>query len=368
MRIFFFNAYFDPNRYEGSRIHIEQLAKHLTEMGHEIWVQPSSPLGYALRLSKIRKKRLAQLRNMDVFYFRIEGRAISMPYYMRDPWRRLGFEKKFVWEINAASDYIAFMAGSSTTALRDSLDIQLMKQARLVDLAICNTDGLLTYAHDLGIRKAVTIPLATDPELFTRDVLPASDVSRSDTRINVVWSGNPDAPWHDFETVRKAALRLRDDERVRFYFLGHPPRGIRFPDNVIFMGSVPYDEMPSYLRQMDVGLAVYRDGSWSRYGVFSSPLKLFDYMAARLIVVASPIEQVLKCIEDKNTGFIVPFGDDQALADRLRFIATHKTALESMPELAQRSTVDFYSWRRVARDTVEALQGLFEHDAITKFL
>jgi len=360
MRIFFANAYFDPARHEGSRVHIEQVTGRLVGLGHEVWVQPASPAAAAKRLSPVRSERLCQLRSMDIFYHRIEGRAPQLPRYMRAPWRFFGYGAKRVWEVNAASDYVALLTGAGDGPALDDLDRALARQARSVDLAICNTEGLVRFANDLGIRNAVSVPLGTDPELFRPDVAPAPDVTREPGQLNVIWCGNLMAPWHDLHVVRDAAWLLRDNSGIRFYFIGEYPPNTRFTDNVIFKGHRPYSEMPGYLAAMDVGLAIYRDASWSRYGVFTSPLKLYDYLAAGLIVLASPVEAALSCVSDGETGFLVPFGDARLLADRLLFIAEHREQLAGAARRSRPGCGERYNWQRVAQDTSSLLQQLLE--------
>ncbi len=360
MRIFFFNAYFDPDRHEGSRVHIEQLVKHLIVLGQEVWVQPDSPVAMANALSRRRARRLAQVRRMDVLYFRIEGQPLTLPRYLRWPWVRLGFEKKIVWEINAASDYVALASGAAAPLLRERLDAELAVQARRVDLAICNTEGLGRFAADLGIRNSKVIPLGTVPEMFGRHVPPTPRLPRTPGCLNVVWSGNPEAPWHDWEIIRAAAWKLRGEHDIRFYILGDVPREVSFPDNVACLGPIPYEKTPPYYRAMDVGLALYRDAWWSRYGVFSSPLKLFDYFAAELAVIASPIEQVTRCVRDGENGFIVPFGDTEALVARLRFLATHRERAEAVGTRARELATSYYNWRRVAAETAASMHELFD--------
>lgn len=375
MRIFFVNAYFDPNLYEGSRVHIEQLIRNLIEMGHEVWVPPTSPVDFANKLPRNYVKRFTKLRDMDILYLRVEGRPLVLSRYMRGSlknywvkwmqgfWGNSGFKKKVVWEINAASDYVALAHESTAQLTREKLDIELRDQAQYVNLAICNTDGLAKYANDLGISRTRIIPLGTVPEMFGEHVSPAPNISRSPNRLNVVWCGNPHTPWHDIETIRKSAWRLQKDERIRFYFIGEYPPGMHFTDNVISKGPIKYEEMPHYLSAMDVGLAIYRNASWSRYGVFSSPLKLFDYFAAELAVIASPIEQVLECVENERNGFIVPFENEEALTERLRFLAEHKDQIKYIGKRARELTTNYYNWRRVAEETVNAMQDLFNKDA-----
>ena len=356
MRILFVNAYFAPELYEGRRVHIEQLASNLIALGHEVWVHHDSPARHSRRLACARVERMRQLLAMDAFYVRVEGHyPLSLPRYLQHTWWSLGFRTVLVWEINAASDLVAFSNRDQAVAIRTMLDEELSKKARRVKLALCNTDGLAQYARDLGIRHVQTVPLASDPTVFDPQVPSKPDIARSNGLLNIVWSGNPTVGWHDLEIIARAAERLRDHSSIRFYIIGEKPEHIRFPGNVVLLGPKTYVEMPGYLSAMDVGLATYKDSSWSRYGVFSSPLKLFDYLASGLVVVGSPIEQIMKCIQDGLTGFIVPFGDDEFLANRLRYIVENRAHLAEIRVRARAMVVHYYNWRRVACETVAAI-------------
>lgn len=356
MRICFFNADFDPARYEGSRVHIEQLIKYLIDLGQEVWVGPNSSVNQAKKLSNDRLKRISQLRMMDVYYFRVTGGPVAMPRYMYKPWNKFGFDKAIVWEINASSDYVAFQNNVYADTLCKQLDAALSIQAQDVSLAICNTMGLARYAESLGVAKTKVVALGTSLDLFGTHVCPTSFVSHKSDQLNVVWSGNPYAPWHDFDTIQKATWRLRDNDKIKFYFIGEYPKGFQFADNVIFKGSITYTEMPHYLKAMDVGLAIYKNPTWSRYGMFSSPLKLFDYFASALIVVSSPIETVVQCIEDEKTGYIIPFENDEYLANKLEYIADHKLEFSSMRNAVREKAVTYFNWQRVAQETVNAIE------------
>jgi teichuronic acid biosynthesis glycosyltransferase TuaH len=63
------------------------------------------------------------------------------------------------------------------------------------------------------------------------------------------------------------------------------PRLVGLP-NVHWVGRKPYDELPSYLRLVDVGLTPYADGAFNRA---SFPLKTLEYLAAGRGVVSTDL-------------------------------------------------------------------------------
>ena len=56
--------------------------------------------------------------------------------------------------------------------------------------------------------------------------------------------------------------------------------------NVHSVGAVPYDELPAHLQFGDVGIVPYRRGTFNDA---SCPLKVYEYLAAGLPVVATGV-------------------------------------------------------------------------------
>ncbi len=96
-------------------------------------------------------------------------------------------------------------------------------------------------------------------------------------------------------------------------------------ERVHFTGQVAPDAVPGLLASMDVGVAPYPPLSM----FYSSPLKIYEYMAAGLPIVASKIGQVAEIIEHEQTGLLFPPGDAAALTRVL-------CDLKSDPEKARR--------------------------------
>lgn len=92
-----------------------------------------------------------------------------------------------------------------------------------------------------------------------------------------------------------------------------------------FAGSVPPEAVPGYLASMDVAVAPYAPQA----NFYSSPLKIYEYMAAGLPIIASRIGQIEEVLQHEVTGLLVPPGDFTAFARAL-------TDLQMNPELRQR--------------------------------
>ena len=118
---------------------------------------------------------------------------------------------------------------------------------------------------------------------------------------------------------------------------------------VHFTGAVDPADIPGLLASMDVAVAPYPDNP----NFYFSPLKVYEYMAAGVPVVASRIGQLAGLIDDGQNGLLTPPDDSIALAaalDRLRRDASLRARLA----LAGRETVIHgKSWDAVARRVLE---------------
>jgi glycosyltransferase involved in cell wall biosynthesis len=158
-------------------------------------------------------------------------------------------------------------------------------------------------------------------------------------------------------TMVKAARILDGKSPIKFFIVSkiRPVEGV-LPSNMIHLAPRPYVNMPPLLSAMDVGLAIYRKESWSRYGTFSSPLKVFDYLSSGLIAVCSPIEQAAKLhARSPKAVKLVPFEEPGLLADALLHIAATARESSDRATAARALVIEYYNWSRVACETATAI-------------
>jgi teichuronic acid biosynthesis glycosyltransferase TuaH len=116
--------------------------------------------------------------------------------------------------------------------------------------------------------------------------------------------------------------------------------------NVCWVGQRPYEEMPSFLRVIDVGLTPYADNAFNRA---SFPLKTLEYLAAGRGVVAT----ALPATTWLGTDLIRVADQPARFAEQVRAaLATPRTAalVARRLEFAER-----HSWRRRAARIAELL-------------
>jgi glycosyltransferase involved in cell wall biosynthesis len=132
-------------------------------------------------------------------------------------------------------------------------------------------------------------------------------------------------------------------------WLGGYLRGAGLDGAVTLTGWVPHDELPGLLRAMDVAVAPYP----AMNDFYFSPLKLYEYMAAGLPVVASGLGQITEVIEHGHTGLLVEPSDPAVLADEIERLRSDPALGAAIGARAADKAARF-TWQRNAR-TVLAL-------------
>jgi glycosyltransferase involved in cell wall biosynthesis len=117
-------------------------------------------------------------------------------------------------------------------------------------------------------------------------------------------------------------------------------RDLGLCDVAKFVGRVSYENMPGYLRSADLGILPFPNISW---WTVSSPIKLMEYLAIGLPIVATDIE-ANRCVVSKTGGAILAKSDDpQHLAEGIRM------ALNEGVKTADRDILEMtISWNREA--------------------
>src|SRR5207245_4134920 len=99
-------------------------------------------------------------------------------------------------------------------------------------------------------------------------------------------------------------------------------------------------DVPGLLASMDVAVAPYP----ALANFYFSPLKVYEYMAAGLPIVASRVGQLEHLIESEVTGLHVTPGDVAALADALERIKCELHLRARVGQAARTKVIRDHSW------------------------
>jgi glycosyltransferase involved in cell wall biosynthesis len=164
------------------------------------------------------------------------------------------------------------------------------------DVVFCSAEGLFRTMEAQAPGRAVMLRNGADTEHFApqgRSV--PSDIAGLDRPI--VGFVGAIADWVDLDLVSQAA-RLRPD--WSFVLVGPLFDGalqgdagglesVRGLDNVHLLGPRPYTDVPSYVEAFDVALIPFELSGLTED---VNPIKLYEYLAAGVPVVATPIPEV----------------------------------------------------------------------------
>lgn len=114
---------------------------------------------------------------------------------------------------------------------------------------------------------------------------------------------------------------------------------------VTFTGLVPPCDVPDRLAAADV--LVLPNPASAISTRFTSPLKLFEYMAAQRAIIASDLPAIREVVDPEVHALLVPAGDPAALAAAIRRLCADTRLRENLARAARTRVAD-YTWDRRA--------------------
>lgn len=233
---------------------------------------------------------------------------------------------------------------------------------RRADRVVCVSSALVERAAAIrGSRRGVELlPNAVDIDRFHPPRGGPGREVRSDGPV-VAFVGSF-RPWHGLaDLVQAFALLVRDVPTARLVLAGDGPereRLERLADTlgiarcVRFTGAISHDQVPDLLREADIAVAPYPQLEQ----FYFSPIKLAEYMACGLAVVASACGDHAAWLEDGSSALLVPPGDVGALVAALERLATDAPLRRRLGQRARRLAVERFSLEE-ASARLEGLLG-----------
>jgi glycosyltransferase involved in cell wall biosynthesis len=218
------------------------------------------------------------------------------------------------------------------------------------------------HAIQLGADPArvTVIPNGVDHELFSRGDGRAQRARLELGDALVVGFAGSLKPWHGVRVLVEAFAQLPFDCRLLVVGTGPELDSLRervarlgAGDRAVFTGGVAHGDVPDHLAAMDVATAPFEPMA----GFYFSPLKVAEYLAAGLPVVASDQGDIPELLA--GAGILVPAGDVDALRDALIRLGTDSRLRHALGESARNRARDL-TWESVARRVEEVLNRRLE--------
>lgn len=131
------------------------------------------------------------------------------------------------------------------------------------------------------------IPNGVDFQQFRKAQPKPQDLPNSP---NLVGYSGAIASWLNWELLDFA---VRENPELTFVFIGALLKMSKFPlqrKNVCYLGLKPYRQLPGYLQNVKMGLIPFRLTEMTKG---CNPIKLYEYYAAGLPVLATPLPELL---------------------------------------------------------------------------
>ncbi len=201
--------------------------------------------------------------------------------------------------------------------------------------------------------KVLYQPNAVDIALF--DIAVAKEEARrllhlEHKRYMVIYTGSLFA-WKGVDTLAEAAHYLPDGFMV--VFIGGSGDDImrfreRYGSNpkIRIEGYRPHEEMPLWQKAADV-LVLPNTAKEDISKYYTSPMKLFEYMASRRPIVASRIPSITEIVDDESAVLVAP-DDPVALAAGIRMAIEQPERAVALVARAF-AEVQGYRWEKRAR-------------------
>jgi glycosyltransferase involved in cell wall biosynthesis len=159
--------------------------------------------------------------------------------------------------------------------------------------------------------------------------------------------------WHGVVQLSAALARLHEagDHRFGAVFIGDGPeraaaeRVARGLPAVTFTGAMPHSELPAALASADIGVAPFdpmRHGPL-RLGFYWSPLKIYEYMAVGLPVVAPSLPRLRRLVEHGREGLLYDPAEPRGLDDAIASLAD-RAVRQRLGAAARARVVRDFSW------------------------
>lgn len=337
---------------KGASVHIQEVVREYRRRGHDVTV-------YATRRGSDVPDDLAELRIVDV------------PVTTRDEEERERAQQAAsasVSDMVSAGGYdLVYERYSlfSTVIAECGVPGILEVNAPLIDEQRTHRVLVDEQAADAALQEQVQAALAT---ICVSDPVRDWVIARTEgTRVFTVPNGvnvhritpqpeSPGAPvvtfvgtlkpWHGVDVLLRARAQAHKDWKLRI--IGDGPMRAELDDlarslgiDVDFRGAVAPDAIPQHMAGTAIGVAPYpaMDTDSDQY---FSPLKVYEYMAAGLPVVASRVGQLPEIMGE--SAYLVPPSDPEALAEALDALVANPVERARVGSDNRRQAEREHSW------------------------
>jgi starch synthase len=365
----------------GGSVHVTSVAEGLAALGHEVHALvtpgsefPAGPVHWIALPPPLGRKELrwANARAVRSIVRRIRPDVVIERYYnFCGEGIAAASESGAITllEVNApVVDYV----GSTKRLLDRMLIVEPMRRwrertCRRADLIVTPSAAILP--PDTPAAKILELEWGADTDRFRPGASGTVPFERP-AEIVAVFAGAFRA-WHGAIQIVTALreLQARGRTNIGAVFIGEGPELARVREaaaglhGVVFTGALPHAQMPASLAACDIGVAPFDREAHPplSLGFYWSPLKIFEYMATGLPVVAPALDRIPQLVGHNREGLLYDSAIPTGLPHALEAL-TDRTLRSRLGRSARDRAVREYSWSAHCR----ALDGAIRKTAAEK--
>lgn len=128
-------------------------------------------------------------------------------------------------------------------------------------------------------------------------------------------------------------------------------------ENVVsFEGPVPIDRVVDAASNTDIGVIPYKPVCLNNR--YSTPNKLFEYMAAGIAVAASDLPEIGRIVRSEGIGVLFNPCDPTSIANAINYLAADRRRLRAMKARSKQAALERHNWQVDDRRLIEVYREL----------
>lgn len=239
----------------------------------------------------------------------------------------------------------------------NSVDLKFLKEAMKTTAFL----GLIVITEALKIdileeigqgysNKIYVLPDAADIERFHFKVFNKNNQTLTAGYIGSNFRGKG---WEIIEKLPKIS-------KTKFHIYGFSHEKNPY-SNMFFYGKIPFSQIPNALDTFDIGLLPNQPSvivaNESEIGKYTSPMKLFEYMASGKVIIASDLPVIREILTDNYNALLVPHDDVEAWSNAIIKLNSSPDLYKRLQQQAYNDVCNLYSYQARAKKILEIVNN-----------
>ena len=367
-------------------IHIAEIVKALRRQGHNIKVV--SLIGESTNRSNHRQRTWTRLAKLfPGFVYEIAEMTYNIKGYREIKAVVREFRPDFIYDRYASFNY-SCVAVARQAHLPLLLEVNspysfqkkayeklyFKKLLKIIETKTCRdascvlvvSTPLKEYLVNNGVpkEKIEVIPNGADPEVFHPSVDGNSVRAKYGIQDRcIIGFVGILRPWHGLELLLEVFSKLEHERKnLHLLIIGNGPsekdlislsQKMGIAHRTTFTGRVSHEEMRSYIAALDIAVS-------PRATFYASPMKILEYMAIALPVIAPNMANIRDIVENGKDGLLFDPENKDSLRDMLNRVDGDQELRKKIGLNARKKIEQSYTWESNAHRIVEIAKKIIK--------